>query len=261
MSDTQQLRSYVLGTLAEERTEDLEARLLVDDALSEALELVEDELVEAYVRNTLDPAERALFEARLATKPLLAESVHYAGIVRERMLRDAPPARVSGRLAALLATAAILVLGVGLALRQLRPQPAPPIRSEGPAIASPQPGTPSPFQGMTRETPVPRRIAALSLSPGRTMTAAATPTVSLAAGIDLLRVELAVEDALAEAYTVQLWSDKGALLWRKDRVRPTRDAVVVEVPATTLAPGEYRLDLSPSGSDPDDAIPYYFAMR
>jgi len=56
------LRSYLLGTLPQQRAEQLEERLLKDDEIVERLSLIEDELIEDYARDALDAGERQQFE-------------------------------------------------------------------------------------------------------------------------------------------------------------------------------------------------------
>jgi len=57
------LRRYLLGALTREAREGVEARLFSDDAIFwEHLCLVEDELIDDYVANELQPEDRASFE-------------------------------------------------------------------------------------------------------------------------------------------------------------------------------------------------------
>src|SRR3569832_910914 len=59
------LRQYLLGELSDAAEEQVEVRLLADDAFFEELELVENELMDQYVRNSLTSDERAKLEKRL----------------------------------------------------------------------------------------------------------------------------------------------------------------------------------------------------
>jgi CHAT domain-containing protein len=63
------LRTYLLGTLPQERAEQLEERLLKDDEIGERLSLIEDELIEDYARNALDAGDRQQFEKYFLSNP------------------------------------------------------------------------------------------------------------------------------------------------------------------------------------------------
>ncbi len=68
-NNQQTLRNYLLGTLPPARAEQLEERLLTDDALVEELSLIEDELIEDYARNALNANERKQFERLFIKNP------------------------------------------------------------------------------------------------------------------------------------------------------------------------------------------------
>jgi CHAT domain-containing protein/lipoprotein NlpI len=63
--DQNRLRQYLLGELSDAEEEQVEVRLLSDDAYFEELELVENELMDQYVHNTISEDERAKLEKRL----------------------------------------------------------------------------------------------------------------------------------------------------------------------------------------------------
>jgi anti-sigma factor RsiW len=68
MNETQRdrlLTRYLLGNLPEDEADRLELELLGDSDLFETAEVVEGELIDAYVRDELDPEERQLFEQNL----------------------------------------------------------------------------------------------------------------------------------------------------------------------------------------------------
>ena len=56
------VRQYLLKQLSQAEQESFELRLLTDEALSEELEIVEDELIDEYLANELSEAERLSFE-------------------------------------------------------------------------------------------------------------------------------------------------------------------------------------------------------
>lgn len=63
----------------------MEEAFLTDDSQFESLELAEDELIDAYIRDELSAEERQQFKARILTSPRLAERVHFAKAIREKI--------------------------------------------------------------------------------------------------------------------------------------------------------------------------------
>lgn len=63
------VRQYLLKQLSEADQQAFELRLLTDDALSEELEIVEDELIDEYLANELSEAERVSFEETFLAHP------------------------------------------------------------------------------------------------------------------------------------------------------------------------------------------------
>src|SRR5262249_26328110 len=93
ISEDQQLVNYLLGLLPEDEAERLDEASIVDDHVAARLCEVENDLVDAYVMETLDPDTRWRFEACYLTSPRRREKVKFA----RRFLRavdraSAPPA-------------------------------------------------------------------------------------------------------------------------------------------------------------------------
>jgi hypothetical protein len=73
-----QLVQYVLGQLPEAETERLDEASIVDDVLALRLRGVENDLVDAYVSDTLDRDTRARFEIAYLAMPRRREKVEFA---------------------------------------------------------------------------------------------------------------------------------------------------------------------------------------
>jgi hypothetical protein len=73
--DDRRLEDLILGRLADEEREGLEARLLADDGLAERAAALEDTLAEAFTAGTLSAVDREAFEARLEHVPRLRDRV------------------------------------------------------------------------------------------------------------------------------------------------------------------------------------------
>lgn len=62
----------------------IEAGFFADDAQFEELEIAEDELIDAYVRQELSDEEKQKFRARLMTSPRIVERVNFAQALAEK---------------------------------------------------------------------------------------------------------------------------------------------------------------------------------
>lgn len=76
------LNKFLLGELSESERAALEDRVLSDDDFFEQLLVVEDDLIDAYVRNELPARERKLFEARFQAGPQNLERLEFAKTLR-----------------------------------------------------------------------------------------------------------------------------------------------------------------------------------
>ena len=81
--DTAEMR-YLLGNLSEDEKTRMEEAFFADDSKFEAVELAEDELIDAYVRNELSPEEQRQFKAKLLTSPRLMERADFARALVEK---------------------------------------------------------------------------------------------------------------------------------------------------------------------------------
>lgn len=75
---------YLLGDLSEDEKTRMEEAYFADDAKFEELELAEEELIDAYVRQELSPEEKEKFKARLMRSPRLVERINFAQALAEK---------------------------------------------------------------------------------------------------------------------------------------------------------------------------------
>jgi hypothetical protein len=250
------LRRYLLGQLGEEDTERLDRRLLADgDAFAE-LEAVQDDLIEDYLDGALDPEERAAFEAHFLASPPHRQSLECARMIRERMLRDAGPARrvrlgtVGTWLGAL---AALLLIAISIVKWPPR-QPdvadqATTTTVPSPVVSQAPPLSPGPTPSSAPSaSAAPIRIAA-TLVVNREMSGEVERTV-LRVDRDepVARIEILVEGATVyRSLAAQLVRD-GTVVFERKGIKP-QTVVRLSLPSQRLAPGEYTLILT--GSDPE----------
>lgn len=81
--DTDEMR-YLLEDLSEDEKNRMEDAFFADDSKFEAVELAEDDLIDAYVRNELSPEEQRQFKAKLLSSPRILERVNFAKALAEK---------------------------------------------------------------------------------------------------------------------------------------------------------------------------------
>jgi hypothetical protein len=82
---------YLLGTSSEEEQTLLEERFFSDDDEFEELEIVEEELIDRYVRGELSAGDRSFFEQRLSKSPRLRERVEFAKLLKAKVAAASVP--------------------------------------------------------------------------------------------------------------------------------------------------------------------------
>jgi hypothetical protein len=89
--DEQAMTRYFLGLLPAHEAERLDELSIADADLARRLRVVEHDLVDAYVRGTLDSATRQQFERAYLTSPRRREKVRFAESLRRAVDRSATP--------------------------------------------------------------------------------------------------------------------------------------------------------------------------
>jgi hypothetical protein len=77
-NDAERLQDYLLGLLPEEEVERLDEESIADDDVAARLSAVEDDLVDAYITETLDQSTRARFETVYLMSPQRRDKVKFA---------------------------------------------------------------------------------------------------------------------------------------------------------------------------------------
>src|SRR5262245_56483055 len=97
----QYLVRYILGLLPESETERLDEASIADDDMAERLRIVEDDLIDAYVRGNLDGETLERFETYYLSSPARREQVRFAASLVRSVDRAArPPAKSASGAAA-----------------------------------------------------------------------------------------------------------------------------------------------------------------
>jgi anti-sigma factor RsiW len=89
---------YLLGTLSDEESAQMEERYFSDDAKFEDFEIAEEELIDRYVRGELSEFERNQLERTIAASPRLKERVQFARVWKDKLAASTGQATVSSRI-------------------------------------------------------------------------------------------------------------------------------------------------------------------
>ena len=272
--DETQLVQYLLGLLPSDEAERLDEASIADDDIAARLRVVEDDLVDAYVRGTLIGDTRTRFESHYLSSPRRRERVASARrFVRavDRAARQAPADRrvpVASWLVTTLAVAAVLSLVAtgALLLQNVR-------LGRGLTIAQNERAAVDQhareLERQVNDLRVANETAASQLARARESTAAAArematialvllpqtrsigplPTLAIPAGADRVGIELRLESDDFASYQVGLKDPAvNTIVWRSEWVSATpsagRPSVRVGVPASALKPQHYSLDLT-----------------
>lgn len=78
MNDANNIEAYLLGTLPSELVEQIEKRILTDDAFHEEVAITEEELLDSYVQGRMSEEKRVLFERHFLASPLRKQKLMFA---------------------------------------------------------------------------------------------------------------------------------------------------------------------------------------
>jgi hypothetical protein len=267
-NDEAALRHYLLGELSEAERKSVEERLFGNDQYSEHLSLVEDDLIDSYVRGELQGGERAHFESHFLSSPRRRERVSFARawLVPEPRSGVLPMRKVTRPWAgAVLPMAAMLLVllagsmmvsfnsrltrqreesaALGKQIEELRSQ------------AVSRKDASSDLQALAHTSP-PQAAPPLSfiLLPG--MQRGATrqeQRLLIPAGRNSVELDLVLTGAKQyRSYRVAIQNPDGAEVWGKSQVAPSKDqagaALRVSVPSLVLKEGDYRVLITGVGS-------------
>ena len=264
-AEQQTIREYLLGQLPGEQQSHFEERLLIDDDVFEELEIVEDELVDEYLREELTPADRAGFESHFMAAPEHREKLTFARTFRKSLTNrvglpgEAPsPAQPAEP-------------GVG----EASGTEAPPVRTPGRKKSWFEFfGIQNPALGYATAVALVLVVVGVSWVAWRRATTPRDPgrvlSVVLAAGLtrgdgegstsvrvppdtDTLRLQLILSDNRYESYEATLLDAEGRALTTQSKLTAEtvngQPVVTFDVSANLGPPGDYRVKLNGATSD------------
>jgi hypothetical protein len=276
----QQLVRYLLGLLSEDEADRIDELSVVDDDLAARLRVVEDDLVDAYVRGALSGDALKRFESHYLSSPLRRERVTFArhfvsAVDRAQPLAAAGTHRRSARaglVPALAAAAAVLlVASAGLLFQSVRlgrglsvaesarialDQRTRDLERQLAELRAANQTAVNELERVRESSAAPPqdvlRIALVLLPQTRAI--GPVPTLAVPSGAARIGFELRLESNDFSRYQVGL-RDPGAntTVWRSGWAAPRTSAgvpsVLVALPAELLKPQHYTFDLAGRGPD------------
>ena len=231
----ERLAQYLLGALPEAEELRIEAAYLADADAQERLAVVEDELVDAYVRHQLRRADCHKLEARFLASPRGRKKLELARSLLA-LTREAAPIRRSvnrGWLGLAAAAAGAAVIG---------------------------------FLILGSRQPTPEPTAFAMLEPGLGRGAGAIKRVHIPAGATELTLELRLDTDRHAAYRAELLGSGDRVLWsagglESRNLRGGSRGISLRVPAGLLGNADYTILLSPDEAGATPVAEYGFGVR
>lgn len=273
------LRRYLLGLLRESEAEALEEAYLGRAEVWEHLRGVEDDLLDDYAADRLDPGEKAAFESRYLISPVLRERVVAARALRLTASDTRVPARAVATRRAQWVGLVAIAAGILAALMVLPswPRGSPQVTSvSAPPTAPPTLDTPQhpPSTGSAATQPSPPRRAparsplVLALSP--VLLRGQQQPVELRIPPETSTVVLELEGdptilpPAPAALEARLTTVEGTQVWRAEAGRVTggRPSLLASasVPAARLEANDYVLTLSTRNNVDGTLYRYFFRV-
>jgi anti-sigma-K factor RskA len=245
---TARLRNFLLGALPAEETERMEERLLIDPQMFESIEAIEADLFDAFVANTLSPAERAAFMVRYSPEQHRLNFARALAKRAEPQSNVAPIARHRPYQIWAAAAAVLIVVAAAFVLftQQQRSLPA--------TIASTKHSR-SPRTPKTSTEPTALRTVALTLALTAMRDGNDVPHVTIPRSADAvaMKIRLNPADRFPEYGVIIRRADESAA-WSDEHAHASSSSgedliVTTQVPSPSLPAGEYRLAVSGKRAD------------
>lgn len=262
--NSNEFREFLLDRLPSGRAEAIEERMFQDEAYFSDVQDAEDDLIEEYVTETLDPADAQLFSSRVQKDPNLQERV----AIRRALIRTLQHAANAAAAAPAIAAGPrrgmwgrFLVPGFALAILMLfflSYQAEHKNRLPAQGTATP-PGVPAQQSMGSRQEAMSQAAAVLFLPARGTRGETQQASVLHVGAAGRVRLELETPPGeAASRWDVRIGSGESQSVFSADGLVP-REAgvvsyVVAEVPASQLPPKMYQITLSPQSAS-SGAVP------
>lgn len=248
------VQQYLLGLLPPERLPALEERLLTDEAFFNELLIAEDELIDRYLSGQVYGAEREGFESHFLLPPERRKKLRFA-----RSLRRCVAAKGAGEVE--VAVESLEEERAAARPFERRPTFLSTLRARSPALTFSMAAAAlllllvGSWVWMSGTWPrrEPRRILAVTLSPGLAREGGEVTKVKVGADSEEVQFRLRLEGDEYRSYSAALLSAEGSTVLTDERLSPEPsdggEAVIFRAPTRALPPGDYQLKLKGVNAD------------
>lgn len=276
-SDETTLRQYLLGTLPEIESTEIDQKLMTDENFACTVEMVEDEIIEDYLDATLTGDETQAAERHFFHSPEHQRKLHFARLLRAYSSKKAPATRQDAVALHYRPTAywvtttawtSLLILAAGLGLYAIK------LRRDLQSEIAKESNTQSTLQAdLARErsnvTQLKEALRLLQNNSGGgsqgtiTVTPAplerdvgVIPQASL--GPEWLEIHIPIVDFGSPLSSATLKDSKGKVVWSSSPPKPTGRVLVLRVACKLLFPGQYYVVLT--GAATNRSLTYTFRL-
>lgn len=250
----QTIREYLLGRLPPEQQAQFEERLLTSDEVYEELVIVEDELVDEYVREELPASDRESFESHFIAAPEHQEKIRFARtfgkyvaegpkheVAADERVADVPPMQAFRPSPRWLGFLPIRTPIYGYAMTAVVVLVLVSVSWIG-------------WRNLNSGPRDPGRVLSFVLAPGLSRgDVAGSNRLSVPAGTGTVRLQLLLPEDRHESYEATLVDAEGRTLTTEGNPRKEpvngQPAVVLDVAASRVSAGDYRVKLSGVNAD------------
>lgn len=262
--DETTLRQYLLGTLPEIESTEIDQKLMTDEDFASTVETVEDEIVEDYLDDMLAQAEKQAAERHFFRSPEHQRKLHFARLLRaysskeEQATREDAVALHYRPKAYWVTTTAwtsllILAAGLGLFAIKLRRDLQSEIAKEGNTQSTLQADLARERLNVTQLKEALRLLQNNGDGGGSQGTITITPAplerdVSVipqaSLGPQWLEIHIPIVDFGSPLSTATLKDSKGKVVWSSSPPRPTGKVLVLRLACKLLSSGQYYVILT-----------------
>ena len=259
MNDRESITRYLLGQMSEADRLLFQERMFNDDEFFDAVTEVETDLIDAYARGELTPAEREQMEHSLLGSSAAQKRVAFAAALAGISTAAGPlaterPSRPSLRWLPV-AAAVLLAVAAGVLLIQNRA-----LQNTISALRQQQTSNPADLRPLHEADAPP--VFAILLSPGVIRGSQGMRQISVPAASRLVELQLDLRGERREPYTATLSTTGGKMVWRLGELSARREAagtlLSFWVPASLLGPAQYELAVTAGTAEPPEF--YYFRV-
>lgn len=256
-TDHERIKSYLLGQLAEEDEPQVEARLLIDGEFHDELSIVEDEIVDDYLGGKLSDTDRQSFESHFASSSERQQKVRFARALRKYVSVTADQTQ-AGRVEDEIVTYAPAPANIV----SHPPRPSfifslgkPPLSYAAAAVILIVAGASILlFLKYWQSSTVTGRVLAIELTPAAAVRdVSEVKQVDIAPDVKTVRLQLNLPNNEYPSYEAALRDSSFRTVLTTQNLKPQMingfAAVIADVDAGLLSPGDYRLQLSGTTAD------------